>query len=337
MGLTKGKNNMQFDKLFSERQKELRGEVPDVYQYDIIPRELRVQVIFIMKDIFDSRYEKTAETETYKFIHDSLCRAYGEYPLGQDSNFNIHIKDNDYLDIVVKFLRDTDNVERVIDVIELFFQKVKPRTLDIPKPESSTPNAQRNYSKLLLYITQKKRQYEEAITTLNSRFRKHGVGYQYESDRIIQIDSKFIHSEAMKPALGILSDPMYEGANDEFLKAHKHYRTGDYKACMNECLKAFESTIKTICEVRGWDHENKNGVRLIQIVFDKGLIPSFMQTHFTALRKTLEDGALNPRNQRSGHGQGSKIIPVPECMAAYALHLTASNILFLTKANEKMK
>ena len=29
-------------KLFSERQKELRGEVPDVYQYDTIPRQLRV-------------------------------------------------------------------------------------------------------------------------------------------------------------------------------------------------------------------------------------------------------------------------------------------------------
>ena len=328
---------MQFDKLFSERQKELRGEVPDVYQYDTIPRELRVQVIFIMKDIFDPQYEKTFETETYKFIHDSLCRAYGEYPLGQDSNFNLHIKDNDYLDIVVKFLRDTDNVERVLDVIQLFFQKVKPRTPDISKTEFSNPAGQRNHTQFLLYMVEQKRKYEEAITKLNSRFREHGVGYQYASDQIVRIDSGFIHSEVIVPTLSMLSDPMYEGANEKFLKAHEHYRMEDYKACMNECLKAFESSIKTICDARGWNHNNKNGVRLIEIVFNEGLIPSFMQTHFTALRKTLEDGALNPRNQRSGHGQGSKIIPVPDYMAAYALHLTASNILFLAKANEEMK
>ena len=328
---------MQFDKLFSERQKDLQGDVTDVYQYDTIPRELKVQIVFIMKDIFDSPYEKTIETETYKSIHDTLCRVYGEPTLGQNSNSNLFAERSDYRDTVVEFIFSTNDTKRVIDVIELFFQKVKPHSLDIPKTEFSNPAGQRNHTELLLYITRKKRQYEEAITKLNSRFREHGVGYQYESDRIIQIDSGFIHSEVIVPTLSMLSDPMYEGANEEFLKAHEHYRMGDYKACMNECLKALESSIKTICDVRGWNHNNKNGVRLIEIVFNEGLIPSFMQTHFTALRKTLEDGALNPRNQRSGHGQGSKIIPVPDYMAAYALHLTASNILFLAKANEDMK
>ena len=136
----------------------------------------------------------------------------------------------------------------------------------------------------------------------------------------------------------MLSDPMYEGANAEFLKAHEHYRAGRHKECMNECLKAFESCIKAICEARGWDYEGQRGIRdLIGIVFERGLIPTFMQSHFTALRKTLEDGVPTLRNQRSGHGQGPEEVPVPEYIAAYTLHLTASNILFLAKANEGMK
>ena len=142
----------------------------------------------------------------------------------------------------------------------------------------------------------------------------------------------------VKPVLSMLSDPMYEGANAEFLKAHEHYRAGRHKECMNECLKAFESCIKAICEARGWDYEGQRGIRdLIGIVFERGLIPTFMQSHFTALRKTLEDGVPTLRNQRSGHGQGPEEVPVPEYIAAYTLHLTASNILFLAKANEGMK
>lgn len=38
---------MKIYELFSKRQKRLRGEVPDVYQYETIPPELRVQVVHI--------------------------------------------------------------------------------------------------------------------------------------------------------------------------------------------------------------------------------------------------------------------------------------------------
>ncbi len=135
----------------------------------------------------------------------------------------------------------------------------------------------------------------------------------------------------------MLSDPMYEGANEEFLKAHKHYRAQRYEECMNECYKAFESCIKAICDKRGWSYGDKHGLKdLIDIVYDEELIPSSMQSYFSALRGTLESGASTLRNCHSGHGQGSKKITVPEHMAAYVLHLTASNILFLAKSNEEI-
>lgn len=36
--------------LFSKSQRRERGEIPDVYVYDIIPRELRVQIVHIVQD-----------------------------------------------------------------------------------------------------------------------------------------------------------------------------------------------------------------------------------------------------------------------------------------------
>jgi len=43
--------------LFSKRQKRSRGEVPDVYQYETIPTELRVQIIHIIRDAFGDLYD----------------------------------------------------------------------------------------------------------------------------------------------------------------------------------------------------------------------------------------------------------------------------------------
>jgi len=38
--------------IYSKRQKRLRGEVPDVYEYEPIPDPLRNQVIYIWNDIW---------------------------------------------------------------------------------------------------------------------------------------------------------------------------------------------------------------------------------------------------------------------------------------------
>ena len=297
--------------IFSKRQKRLRGELPDVYQYETIPDELRTQVIHIWRDAFGApyrgnQYPRGSLEAAYEFIHETLCREYGLFRLSKDDD-----PDDDFgFTAVCNFFLATQDTEKVIDVIEVSFQYMDRYDSNI-RPE-------------------------EAIAELNHRFQEHGVGYQFESGQIIRIDSQWIHSEVVKPALSMLSDPMYEGANDEFLTAHEHYRKGRYKACMNECYKAFESCIKAICDTRGWHYGNRGGIHLIKIVFNEGLIPRFMESHFTALRKALEDGALNPRNQRSGHGQGAKIIPVPEYMAAYTLHLAGSNILLLARANEEI-
>ena len=173
---------------------------------------------------------------------------------------------------------------------------------------------------------------------MNYRFREHGVGYQYESGEIIRVDSQILHSEAVKPTLTFLSRQMYEGANEEFLKSFEHYRKGDYKECLNECLKAFESTMKAICDKRSWVYDPSRSTAnvLIGVCFANELIPNFLQTQFNSLRTSLESGVPTTRNRLGGHGQGSSPVVVPEYLAGYLLHLTASTILMLAKAEEAL-
>jgi len=300
--------------LFSKRQKRSRGEVPDVYQYKTIPAELRVQIVHIIHDAFGDLYDfRGTELEDFKFIHEALCREYGVFSLGDkhDSDFQA----------VVNFLLKTPEIDNAIDVVELTFEYI----------DSVVREMQYHYDNCKLSP-------DDAIAELNHRFVEHGVGYQYESGMMIRVDSKFVHEEIVRPALSMLSDPIYEGANAEFLSAHAHYRTGKYKECLNDCLKAFESTMKTICTQRRWlfkAGDTANG--LIMIVFEHELIPPFMQSHFTGLRTTLAAGIPTVRNRLSGHGQGAEEVTVPESIAAYALHLTASNVLLLTRANAEMR
>ena len=297
---------MKTHDIFSKRQKRNREDVPDVYQYERIPDELRVQVVQIIdQDICQGiRFY----FHIFRRIRDILRREYGR--------FTLRDRVEETPDEVINFFLETDNTEEAIDVIEISI-----RTLDsCLRPKSDI--ARRNL--------------DNAIAELNYRFREHGVGYQYESGKIIRVDSELMHAEVVKPALSLLADPMYAGANEEFLKAHAHYRARENKDCMSECLKAFESCLKVICDKRGWAYKNAAAKDLVDIVLDKGLIPRFMESPFNGFRSALS-GVAAPRNKLSGHGQGGKIVDVPESMASYALHLTASNILLLARADKEMK
>ena len=54
----------------------------------------------------------------------------------------------------------------------------------------------------------------DTIEEMNQRFRENGVGYQYENDQIIRVDSEFIHAEAVKPALQLLGRVLNSSCNE---------------------------------------------------------------------------------------------------------------------------
>ena len=98
---------------------------------------------------------------------------------------------------------------------------------------------------------------------------------------------------------------------------------------------ALESTLKVICNRRGWQFgERDTASPLIDIVFKEGLVPDYLQSQFGALRSVLESGVPTIRNRAGGHGAGVKRREVPRHLASYTLHLTAAAILFLAEAAE---
>ncbi len=174
---------------------------------------------------------------------------------------------------------------------------------------------------------------DAAIDELNQRFKQHGIGYQYANGKILKISSQYLHSETIKPALELLSEMKFSGVEDEFMKAHTHYRAGNYKESMNECLKALESTIKTICKKRGWTFKEGDTIKpLVDIIIKKRLIPDYLQKGLEAINDVLLGLVPKLRNKTSGHGQGAEPIDVPEYFASYGLHMTASSIVFLVSA-----
>ena len=69
--------------------------------------------------------------------------------------------------------------------------------------------------------------------------------------------------------------------------------------------------------------------KLVSVCLDNNLIPAYLQNQFSSLRALLESGVPTIRNKEGGHGQGTSITDVPEHLVSYALHLTATNLLFL--------
>lgn len=296
--------------LFSKRQKKLRGQVPDVYQYDNIDDRLKVQIVHIIRDTIGIECNYNNETnDAYRLIHEILCKEYGLFSLSKNTRSNMEAVFN-------SFLSNNDN-EQCLDLIELSFKIINRHVRD-------------NWWHFQ-NATGVKQDPDSAIQELNDRFKEAGVGYQFESGEIIRIDSKVIHSEVVKPVLALLGTVKeYSGANDEFLKAHEHYRHGRHKECLVECLKAFESLMKGIFQKNSWTYD-KNGTSkaLINVCFEKGLIPPYLQSQFSSLRSLLESGTPTIRNKEGGHGQGTEVTKVPEYLASYVLHLTATNMLFL--------
>ena len=140
----------------------------------------------------------------------------------------------------------------------------------------------------------------------------------------------FFTSALILPFLGL----PFSGAEQEFRSAHEHYLNQEYKVAIFDAQKAFESTMKTICDKFVWEYnyDGDTSAILINIVLRNELIPKYLQSHLSGLKKVLESGVPTVRNKEAGHGQGAEPVNVPEYLAAYALHLTASNIVLLVEA-----
>lgn len=314
---------MSVVEIFSKRKKrqESQGK-PDVYQYDQIPDPFRIQVVHIWRaalgrwwrdDLYSIRNESPA-CEIWQHIHDVIAKEKGMWMLGA-----VH---SDPEARCVEFLLTTDT-DGALDIIELSF-----RAVDRWARKLTADARQRAHIK---------QGADDAIDELNRRFREHGIGYQYVGGDIVRVDSQFLHADAVKPSLALLNEAGFAGPAEEFMRAFDNHRKGDVKAAIAEALKAFESTMKSICTARKWAYPpNATAKPLMDILFGNGLVPPELESHFGGLRSAMESGLPTLANPKR-HGQGATPVAVPPHFAAYALHLVASNIVFLVECHKAKK
>jgi hypothetical protein len=296
--------------LFSKRQKRLRGDLPDVLVYDALPRTLRIQILTILVEALGDG--STEGFDVWGSVSRALAREYGEFELrgGLEGWYAVRT-----------FFMETSDTERALDLVEMAYRLIDSMGRDELFHRRVDPELDP----------------DTAISELNARFREHGVGYQLENGDVIRVDSTLLHAEVVKPALQLLQDPLYAGANTEFLNAYEHYRHGRNEEALTECLKAFESVMKAICVKRGWAYDEKDTAKkLLEILFQNGLVPAYLQAEFTSLRANLESGVPTVRNKQGGHGRGTKARVVPDYLVSFLLHLTASNILLLVNAEKAL-
>jgi len=321
--------------LASKLKKNIEGvNNPEVYQYNYFPIEFRRQVILIWINCIGSysplnphlpssltplenriwdTLHTPLENRIWDTLHNFLARNVGEFYFGNERYNSFEQCRYFLLDSNTSFGKHLWFIEFAFGFMENNLPKIRQQQFGTRSNSFQSP--------------------EDAISELNRRFRQHNLGYQYNNGQIIRVDSGFIHTEIILPGLSLLSNHDFQGAEEEFRNAHKHYQKQEYKDAIVDALNAFESTMKTICKKSGWSYLERDTAKdLINVMFKNELIPKYFESYFASLRSLLQSGVPTVRNKTSGHGQGEFPVDVPEYLASYVLHLTASNIVLLVEA-----
>jgi HEPN domain-containing protein len=301
---------MPITDLFSSRNAKDPG---DVWEYDRIPEKLRVQVYNLVTGALGTinEYSDYNALGIYKFISESVAHEHGRHSLTSRSKSN----PADVLDCIT----GEREIPVWLDCVELSFRCIE-------RIRGKLDDHGRSMANISIPA-------QDAVDEFNERFRRAGFGYRYEDGKLLRIDNELTHQQITRPALQLLADPRFKGADDEFRAAHDHYKAGEYKDCAVDALNALESTMKTICDLKKWSYpQGARSSDLLKILRREGLFPEFAEQSFDQLVATLKSGLPSLRNETGGHGQGAKPVVVPEYVATYALNLAASKIRFLVEA-----
>lgn len=303
--------------LFSKRQTDARrAGQNDVYQYSDVPATLRVQVKQIALDAMgrvgsrgDRIMTPDEQNPWWVEIERIYLREKGLERIAQEDFAGSRI---------ILFLKDCSTADW-LDFLELI-------AIAISVIGSDKNSIFRQRWEVSASAAQ-------AIEEINYRLRQAGVGYQIEDSQVVRVDSQYVHAEVVKEALSLISGPGFEGPQQEFMAAHKHYRAGENRQAVAMAANALESTFRAVFDKKGWSyHKGARISDLVKVARGNGLWPDYLDASFDQLLATLQSGLPKIRDNDASHGQGAKPRDVPSYIAGYALHLAASKILFIVQA-----
>jgi hypothetical protein len=314
-----------FETFASRKAAAAKTGEPDVYTYDELPPFLRAQLTQIFRNCIGPGWkERNPYVDTPNNANEIWTQISGIMAKEIESFLNFpHTEREAGYDygLCMAYLNGSSDLDGVLSLIEICARLMT----RLAVTDQTTSNA---YHRGALEDP------AEGLVELNQRFLRGGVGYQFEKGQIIRVDSQYVHAEVVKEALRLLGEPGFEEANAEFMKAHRHLREGNLRDCNTAALRAMETVLKVICDARGWTRQTGDTAeRLLGIVRREGLFPDYLGGYFDNLIGAMKGGVPKIRDRQGGHGAAPGDDPVPVHIAAFALHLTAANIVMLVKAH----
>lgn len=265
----------------------------DIFEYENPSDKFKQQIFYLMKDsLVINEFVNLYKSIT---LHSGIKRNIKETYLENPSIYQDY-----FISGFEKLIEKQYDIEFYLDLVELF---------------------------LNIYSGNK----NNIVQSINQIFYIDSLGYQVDEikNQIIRIDSLHTYQEIIQPTLLLLNDDKFKNADNEYRKAFEELKNGNYESVLVEANKAFESTMKIICDLKGYELPNKHtATALIAHLRKNNFITNFQDEKFNGLSKTLESISII-RNNQAGHGQGSAVRNLSVIYAEYALRVTASNILLL--------
>ncbi|WP_375460884.1 STM4504/CBY_0614 family protein [uncultured Enterovirga sp.] len=299
---------------YSRRKRQAETSAVDVYEYSIISKKVRIQVVQIIKDGLGPYYDSfgnTASGPLYDFIVKQVRRDVGVHQLvGHARHPEAEL---------FKWLEEVNTTDDWLDAVELSLKVVDRVVKAHPNTYSETEAAP-----------------DDTIQEFNARMQEAALGYQYVSGEIVRADSFHLHREVVVPALTLLANPRFQAAEQEYRSAHHAFRHGELEDSLVDCGKAFESVLKVIGTARRWPiNDSDPASKLIQAAVNAGFLATYSSASLNHLKGLLESSTPTVRNKQGGHGAGVSPRTVPRELAALQLHQTAAVILFLVELDRR--
>jgi hypothetical protein len=298
-----------------KRLADRKGE-PDVYVYDQAPEHLRHQICMALREGIGQYYPSRGYDYTTLPEANEIWEEMNKICVKEIKSYLSYLSEENLRKRFFNYIRGIQDVDDFLSAVEIGCIAL---TILKDKDDYVGPEARGAEHRA-----------DESLQEINQRFEQHAVGYQFENGHIIRVDSKITHAEIVKPALAILTEPLFAKANEEFMLAHKHYRAGAYKDCVTAANRAYESMLKAICDAEQWAYgRGDRASELVTAVSSNGLFTHDFDKSFSSYVAMMKTGLPTVRNDAGGHGEGIAAAAVTVQIARFALNLTASNVLFL--------
>lgn len=303
---------MAIFKTFSQRKREAekaaKGD-PDPFAYNTIPSALRNQIAMILREALGPAGFQVNASH-WRNMEQTLKKAHGLLTLGTNGDVQTR-----YL----AFMLTADD-ELCIDAIEVAFIQVA--RLSILNPGQ----------RVLLGMAISP---ESAITELNERFLQHGIGYEFLNGQLVQRDQSDIHPKAVRPAFVLMAgDERFAPVQQELSKAYENLRGGaeHYPDAIGNAAKALESALKVGCRILKIPLPKQETAQPLISAFFKSdkAVPPYLMDHASHLAGAMQ-GLATIGNKDGRHGK-DKVPTLPRPLVEFALHLAASNILFIVRS-----